>query len=148
VPGLTLGANGAITDSELTEDAPAVEGLRGDRLPQIPRFSGALTANYSFPVGANADAEIGAGLRHTGARFSDVESSPSALRIPSYTAIDLNAAVTFNERYTLRAYLRNLTDEEGPLARSLIRNGLNEPSHINVVPLQPRTIGLALDVTF
>src|SRR3546814_10629442 len=40
IPALTLGANGAYTDSELTEDAPAVSGLAGDRLTHIPTFSG------------------------------------------------------------------------------------------------------------
>ena len=148
VSGLTLGANAAFTDAELTEDAPAISGLDGDRLSLIPRFSGALTANYSFPVSTSAEAEIGGGIRHTGSRFSSVESDPDALRIESYTAVDLNASVTFSERYTVRAYVRNLTNDGGPIARSIINNGLNQPSHINVVPLQPRTIGLALDLAF
>jgi outer membrane receptor protein involved in Fe transport len=148
VPGLTLGANGALTDAELTEDAPAISGLDGDRLSFIPRFSGSLTANYRFAVAANADAEIGGGVRHTGGRLSAVESDPDSLRIDAYTAIDLNASVTFNDRYTLRAYLRNLTDDGGPITRSIINNGLQQPSFISVVPLQPRTIGLALDVAF
>jgi outer membrane receptor protein involved in Fe transport len=148
VRGLTLGANGAYTDSELTEDAPAIGGLDGDRLAIVPRFSGSLTANYHFPVGGNAEAEIGGGIRHTGGRFSSVESAPDALRIGGYTAVDLNGSVTFSDRYTVRAYVRNLTDTGGPITRSLINNGLGEASHINVVPLQPRTIGLALDVSF
>lgn len=148
VTGLTLGANGAYTDAELTEDAPAIGGLEGDRLAFIPRFSGSVTANYRFPIGGNADAEIGGGVRHTGRRFSAVESDPDALGISSYTALDLNGSVTFAERYTVRAYVRNLTDAGGPITRSLVNNGLGEPSHINVVPLQPRTIGLALDVAF
>ena len=148
MPALTLGANGAYTDSQLTEDAPAVFGLAGDRLTHIPKFSGSLTANYAFAVGANADAEIGGGLRHVGHRFSAVESNPLALDIPSYTALDLNASVTLNERYTIRLYARNVTDEDGPIARSQINDGLNQPSFITVVPLQPRTIGLALDVAF
>jgi iron complex outermembrane recepter protein len=147
-PGLTFGANAAFTDAELTEDAPAIGGLDGDRLSLIPEFSGALTANYEFPIGDTMDAEIGGGIRHTGGRFSAVESDPDALTIDSYTAIDLNGSVTFSDRYTLRLYIRNLTDEGGPITRALINNGINQPSHINVVPLQPRTIGLALDVNF
>jgi iron complex outermembrane receptor protein len=148
VPGLNLGANFAITDAELTEDAPAISGLEGDRLSLVPKFSGSLTANYNFALGAGTEAEIGGGLRHMGSRRSNVESNPDALRIDSYTAIDLNASVTFGERYTVRLYVRNLTDEDGPIDRSLISNGLGQPSHINVVPLQPRTVGLAFDVNF
>ena len=148
VRGLTFGANGAYTDAELTEDAPAIGGLDGDRLSLVPKFSGALTANYQFPVSGDAEADIGAGIRHSGKRFSSVESDPDALRIDSYTAVDLNGSVTFGDRYTLRAYIRNLTDERGPVTRARINDGINQPSYINVVPLQPRTIGLGLDVSF
>ena len=148
VRGLTFGANGAYTNAELTEDAPAISGLDGDRLALVPKFSGALTANYQFPVRGFAVAEIGGGIRHTGKRFSAVRSSPDALDIDSYTAVDLNGSVTFQDRYKVRAYIRNLTDERGPVTRALINNGLNQPAYINVVPLQPRTVGLGLDVSF
>jgi outer membrane receptor protein involved in Fe transport len=148
VRGLTIGANGAYTNSELTEDAPAVGGLDGDRLSIVPKFSGSLTANYQFPIGGSADAEIGGGIRHTGQRFSAVESDPDALNISSYTAVDINGSVTFAEKYTVRAYVRNLTDAGGPITRSLINDGIGQPSYISVVPLQPRTVGLALDVAF
>ena len=147
-PGLTLGANGAYTDSELTEDAPGVGGLDGDRLPNIPKFSGSLTANYGFRVGAGADAEIGAGLRHVGRRFSAIQSNPFAVPVSAYTALDLNASVTIDERFTIRAYARNVTNEDGPHSRTLVADGLNRPGYMSVVPLQPRTIGLALDVAF
>jgi outer membrane receptor protein involved in Fe transport len=147
-PGLTLGVNGAYTDSQLTEDAPGVGGLDGDRLPNIPKFSGALTADYSFRIGANARARIGGGLRHVGRRFSAVESNPFAVGVSSYTALDLNASVELNDRFTIRAYARNVTDEGGPYSRTLVADGLNQPGYITAVPLQPRTIGLAVDVAF
>jgi len=148
VPGLTFGVNGAYTDSQLTEDAPGVGGLDGDRLPNIPKFSGSLTADYEFRVGANAEARIGAGLRHVGSRFSAVESNPFAVDVDAYTALDLNASVVIDDRFTVRAYARNVTDADGPYSRTLIANGLNQPGYISVVPLQSRTIGVALDVRF
>lgn len=147
VRGLNIGVNGAYTNAELTEDAPAVGGLDGDRLAFVPKFSGSLVADYRFPIGS-ARGEIGGGIRHTGKRFSNVESNPDAVGVGAYTALDIYGSVTFMDRYKVRAYVRNLTDDEGPLARSLISNGLGQPSHINVVPLQPRTIGLALDAEF
>ncbi|WP_114954947.1 TonB-dependent receptor [Sphingosinicella terrae] len=147
-PGLTFGANGAYTDSELTQDAPGVGGLAGDRLPNIPKFSGSLTADYSFRPGPRTEARIGAGLRHVGRRLSAVESNPLAVGVSAYTALDLNASVTLDDRFTLRAFARNLTGSEGPSSRTLIADGLNQPAYINAVPLQPRTIGLAVDVAF
>ena len=147
-PGLSFGLNGAWTDSQLTEDAPGVGGLDGDRLPNIPKFSGSLTANYEFPIGARAEAQIGGGLRHVGRRFSAVESNPFAVPVSAYAALDLNASVVIDDRLTVRAYARNVTDAGGPYSRTLIADGLNQPSYISVVPLQPRTIGVAVDVTF
>ena len=144
---LTFGVNGAYTNAELTEDAPAVGGLDGDRLAFVPKFSGSITSNYKFRVGS-VDAEVGGGIRHTGKRYSSVESDDDAVSVGSYTALDLYGSATFLERYTVRAYIRNLTNEDGPLARSLISDGIGQPSYISVVPLQPRTIGLAFDAAF
>jgi outer membrane receptor protein involved in Fe transport len=147
VAGLTLGATAAYIDSKLTEDAPAIDGLDGARLPRIPEFSGSLTADYSFPLGRNSMASIGGGLRHTGSRFSVVESDPDALEIDSMTAIDLNASVNFGP-VTLRAYARNLTNADAPLDRTLQRDALGTLSHIQVIPQQPRTLGIAADFAF
>jgi outer membrane receptor protein involved in Fe transport len=63
-------------------------------------------------------------------------------------ALDLNASVVIDDRFTIRAYARNLTDAGGPYSRTLVADGLNRPAYISIVPLQPRTIGLAVDVDF
>ena len=68
-------------------------------------------------------------------RMSDLVSGPPA-------------SVTFNDRYKVRAYVRNLFDTGGPLARTLIRNLLQQPSFINTIPLQPRTVGIGLEAEF
>jgi outer membrane receptor protein involved in Fe transport len=92
-------------------------------------------------------ASIGGGLRHTGSRFSAVESDPDALVVESVTAIDLNASVNFGP-VTLRAYARNLTNTDAPLDRTLQRDALGTLSHIQVIPQQPRTLGVAADFAF
>lgn len=148
VDGLTLGLTGAYTDARLTEDAPDISGQDRDRLPRIPKWSGALTADYRFAVGRDAIASFGGGLRNRGSRYSNVESNPLAIEVPAYTALDLHAAVSFGDRWTLRAFARNVTDSDKPVTRSLSVDGLNTPTHISVVPLQPRTVGLAVDISF
>ena len=62
--------------------------------------------------------------------------------------VDLNASITFNDHWTLRAYARNLLDNKGEMARSTLADGLNRPSFLAISPLQPRTIGVALDMAF
>ena len=149
VPGLQLGANVAYTDAKLTSDTPPSTGGRdGDRLPNIPRWSGSLTADYSFDVAGNAVARLGAGLRYTGSRFSEVASSPLSIRTDGYTALDLNAALTIDDRWTLRAYARNVTDTGGAITRSISTDVLGRSNYIVAVPVQPRTVGLAVDLAF
>ncbi len=149
VPGLMLGANGAYTNAKLTSDTPpSVGGFDGDRLPRIPRWSGSLTADYIFEIDDTASMQLGAGLRHTGRRLSAVESDPNAVWAKSYTAIDLNAALTLSERITVRVYARNIFDKDAAITRDLRTDGFGLPYGIVVTPLQPRTVGVALDLTF
>jgi outer membrane receptor protein involved in Fe transport len=99
-------------------------------------------------------AEVGGGIRYTGKRYSDVgvsffdDPSGGKFTLGAYTALDLNGSVTFNHRYKLRAYVRNVTDAGGPLTKSLIRDGIQRPSFITVIPVQPRTIGIGLEAEF
>jgi len=143
--GLTLGFTAAYTDSTLSEDVSAINGLDGDELPNVPKFSGSARADYSTRVNGNDLITLGAGIRHTGSRLSDVESDPLVVKAKAYTAVDLNAGYTFDDRWTLRLYARNLFDDKGELSRTTNVNGLNLPTHEEITPLQPRTIGLAAE---
>lgn len=147
-PGLTISATGSYTDASLSEDVPEISGVKGDRLPAVPKFAGALRADYEFELGGNTTGSFGAGIRHASNRLSLVESDPLVARAKAYTSVDLNASVTFNDHWTLRAYARNLLDNKGEMARSTLADGLNQPSFLAISPLQPRTIGVALDMAF
>ena len=147
-PGLTISATGSYTDATLSEDVPEISGADGDRLPAVPKFSGALRADYEFELGGSTKGSFGAGIRHASNRLSLVESDPLVAVAKPYTSVDLNASVTFNDHWTLRVYARNLLDNEGEMSRSTFANGLNQPSFLGISPLQPRTIGVALDMSF
>ena len=146
--GLSLTATGAYTDATLSEDVPEIDGLDGDRLPAVPKFSGALRADYQFDLGGSTTGNLGAGVRHTGPRLSRVASDPLALREKPYTSLDVNASVTFADHWTVRAYARNLLNNKGDMSRGLATDGLNRPTYVAISPLQPRTIGVALDMAF
>ncbi|MGQ2933991.1 MAG: TonB-dependent receptor [Sphingopyxis sp.] len=147
-PGLTISATGSYTDASLSEDVPDISGAKGDRLPAVPKFSGALRADYEFELGGGNKGSFGAGIRHAGNRLSLVESDPLVARAKAYTSVDLNASVTLGDHWTVRAYARNLFDNKGEMARSTLADGLNRPSFLAISPLQPRTIGVALDMAF
>lgn len=148
VDGLRLGINASYTDATLTEDPPPPNaGAAGDRLPRIPEWSGSLTADYSFDVGSNWNGSIGGGLRYVGDRWSQLESDPESVRADSYSAVDLNASLS-NGNVSFRLYARNVFDEDAELTNGLQTDALGQPLYVTATPLQPRTIGLAVDVTF
>ncbi|MEO5629425.1 MAG: TonB-dependent receptor [Thermomonas sp.] len=173
---LQLGFNAAYTDAKLTENYDTVvipgaaaiteitSGLEGNRLPYVPEFSASLTADYFFPFG-DWEGNVGGGLRWTGDRvsgtasrtvrrtnatpstvLSDVTTQPSQL--DSFSALDLYAAVS-NDHVTIRAYVKNATNERAYLS---IANDLNQVTGAtnsrSATPVLPRTIGLEVDYRF
>lgn len=148
----TVGLNAAYTEAELTEDNPETGAQAGDRLPRTPEWSGALFADYVLETGNNLAWQFGGMLRYVGDRISDPASEPGAVTAGSYTTLDLHASVTINDRWTIRAFARNVTDDDGAISRDIdIENsalGPAGPDFIGVVPVQPRTIGLSVDLAF
>jgi len=143
IRGFSIGANFAYTDAKCTETTDNC--VDGAQLPNVPKLSAAMTADYSFAVGESAQARIGGALRIVGDRISDVASSPLAVPVDGYATLDMNAGITFDEKWTLRVYARNLTNEEGRITSSV---ATVNPGFLSTVPLQPRTLGLAVDVAF
>ena len=148
-PKLVFGLNGAYTDAKLTEDTPpSVGGKKGDRLPRIPEFSGSATADYAFPIGDDVDATLGLGVRYVGSRISGAESTPQATIAKAYTAVDVNSVFAISDRFTVRLYARNLLDSKGALSRDRGRDGIGQPTFFFVAPMQPRTVGAAIELAF
>jgi len=146
--GLRLGLTAAYTDATLTEDVPAPgTGRDGDRLPRIPKWSGSLTADYSFALHSDWTGRVGAGYRYVTRRLSDLESSPEVIEADSYSSLDLSAGVSSGS-WSVRLFARNVTDERAELTNNIVSNALGQQQFVVGVPLQPRTIGLGLDVTF
>ncbi|MFV3128982.1 TonB-dependent receptor [Niveispirillum sp. KHB5.9] len=145
--GWRLGANGAYTDASFKGDIPGVGAQDGDRLPLIPKYSFALTADYEWDLAAEWTANVGGGYRWTGAVHSDPESSPEFVRTKAHGVLDLNAGVG-NDTVALRFYIRNATNSHATTAADLITSALGAPVQIDRTVLQPRTIGLSLDLTY
>jgi len=148
VRGLNLGLNSAYTDAKLTTAAPAAGGIDGDRLPYVPKFSGALTADYAIPMTGTMQANIGGSVNYVGSRQSDY-SQRFAKRLGDYTTVDLRAGIS-DGAWSLSAFARNLTDKRAinvvapaGLAPSNTAGQVYGASYI-----QPRTIGAELALRF
>jgi outer membrane receptor protein involved in Fe transport len=149
ISGLTLRATGAYTDSHLTEDAPVVGGLSGDRMPFVPKWTGSLAADYRFPL-AGVQAWVGGAVGYIGARRSNFSQQPNATDVPSYTTLGLNAGVDIdNLRVSL--YGKNLTDKRGinfanTIGLATPANPIGNPYAAGVI--QPRTVGVDVAYRF
>jgi iron complex outermembrane recepter protein len=147
VPGLTFAANGAYTDAKLKDDTPAVTGGHaGDPLPWVPKWSGALHADYEFPMSPSLGGFVGASLDYVGKRnaeFNQRNPDGSLVRIPGYAQVDLRGGVKLN-RFTLEAYVHNLFDKGGITDAFGFGPGNfpNDAAAASVI--RPRTIGLTL----
>ena len=66
VTGLTLSANGAYTDAYISSLVPGAEGgaVVGDQLPFNSKWTGALRADYYFPLAPTVEGNVGASLRY------------------------------------------------------------------------------------
>ena len=148
--GLTLSGNAAYTDAHLTEDAPGVNGRNGDELPNVPKWSGNLSADYDFPIAGGSSGFVGGTVRYLGDRASGfVTGSPVGFdrpTLPAYTTVDLRAGVT-HDRVSLELYVKNVGDSHGlNNITSLALSGYTNPFTAAVI--QPRTVGMSVSASF
>jgi outer membrane receptor protein involved in Fe transport len=151
VHGLTFGFNGAYTEANLTTDAPAAGGVAGDELPFVPKWSGAITADYTWPIMDGWTGDVGGSVNYVGARESGFVGNGGAINgygvpVPSFTTLNLNAGVTHGP-VTFQAYIRNIGNSHGivyvPVLSAPILTNYNTAS---VIP--PLTFGGQITVTF
>jgi outer membrane receptor protein involved in Fe transport len=141
----TWTASLSLADARMTE---GVDGLAdaGDRLPDTPRVSAALTADYRFDV-AGHSARFGAAGRYVGdrnANFAGNLGSPN-YALPAYSMLDIHGGIDF-KRLAVGFYLKNVTDVRGQMSADTGLVGLGGNVLVSVV--QPRTLGFTVTAPF
>ena len=87
-------------------------------------------------------------FRGVSSLWSEVESSPTAIRTPAYGAMDLSADFS-NGRWTVRVYAKNVWDERAYPTVFLNTNALTgDVVDALGTPIQPRTVGVEVDCKF
>lgn len=147
--GLQLGLNFAYTDAVLKSSPPELDNKFDVQLPEVPQWSGAITADYSFTAFGGRDAHVGAGWRYVDERQSEVVTFTDNLsyRLPAYDVLDLNADVQF-DAVSVRVFVKNVMDERAFTGGGTTVDGLNFPIRLDLIVLQPRTVGLSIDTKF
>jgi iron complex outermembrane receptor protein len=150
---LTVRANAAYTNAELTSDAPAaVRGKAGDPLPLVPEWSGALDVDYRFDSVGLFEPFIGGGWRYYGERQSGFDAVPGipvirGLPLEAYSTFDLRAGVVHGA-WTLQLYAKNVSDERGIVAFDTAGTSAASFTSPTVTVIVPRTIGIAVTGKF
>ncbi len=137
---LTLTGAFAYTDAKLSDADPSLGAAKGERLPNVPRFTGALNADFMIaPDGLQPT--IGATVRYVSDRTSAFGSTP--YRMPEYASVDLRTGFAFSS-FSVQMYVHNLFDKRGQTSSSLV----TIPGVTPVTLLQPRTIGISATTSF
>jgi iron complex outermembrane receptor protein len=142
--GMTIGASGAFNDAVLTKDIPSAQyGLSGDRLPFSSRFSGSLSAEQRFPLGAGVTGNFGGMLSYVGDRKGIFMATAAAPRqdLPEYIRTDFHVGAEYDD-WTVNVFLNNAFNKRGVL------DGPLETFPRAYIYIQPRTFGLNISKQF
>jgi iron complex outermembrane recepter protein len=135
----------AYTDAALTENMPpnsSVVGVEGNRLPYSARVTGSLSMTQELPLRGSLSGFVGAALAYVGDRMGTFVSTPDRERYPSYTRIDLNAGVRFDE-WSANLYANNIANKRGVLG-----GGAGTYPPFAFTYIQPRTVGVTITKLF
>jgi len=153
VEGLAAAAALAYQDAHLSQADADLGGAAGERLPNVPRFTGALNADYRIGT-MQLRPTVGATVRYTSNRLATFNENPTSPQyyLPAYTTVDFRCGVTLRATEAaaidIQLFLHNAFDKRGQLsaATNLIYPGNDLPAQIAVT--QPRTVGLNLMTHF
>jgi len=119
-------------------------------LPDVPRVSAALNADYAIPL-ANFRPSVGATLRYVSDRWASFDNSQlyPQYHLPEYATVDLRSGVVFDvandHPLSFQLYVHNLLDKRGQLSAF---GYYSAPGTTAVTILQPRTIGINASTQF
>lgn len=144
-----LTVNAAYLDAKLTADVPELGWTDGSRMPAAPKWTASATADYSRPLGAEWKAGSGIGVRYVSKRLNGVANTdPPPLELSAYSPVDLYLRLA-NTSWTINVYARNVFDQRRFTNETVLQDLLGQsPAFRQGSVLEPRTVGVSIDVTF
>ncbi len=136
----------AYQNAKLAEDDVDLGGSKGDPLPNVPKFTASVAADYVMRD-SMLQPSVGATVRFTSNRVASFDASTSLTqyRLPDYVAVDLRAGFRL-DAIDVQLYLRNLFDVRGQMLAPTFSSPFAGPNYIAII--QPRTIGLSATARF
>ena len=151
---ITLGFTAAYTNARITEISPSTSATigadAGNALPLTPKYTAALTADYTLPLSNGMQASFGGTARYRGIMNSSYPNdliNPDVI-VPKYLPIDFRTALKF-AKYTAQFRIENITNTIGYSTIETAKAFPNQPDAETIATvLPPRTYILSLTVDF
>ncbi|HEY8434806.1 MAG TPA: TonB-dependent receptor, partial [Sphingomicrobium sp.] len=152
--GLDLSFSGSVLNSKFdssvtTLGGDVIAGIRkGNRLPTVPKYQVAATANYQARLASNSDWYVNASVQRVGSRFTQPgDQEPGAgifnfiffdpvtgnfgtstqnfgsLKLPPYTLVNASAGIRWLGGIELVAYVKNIFNVDPKLSLDRERGG-------------------------
>jgi outer membrane receptor protein involved in Fe transport len=142
---LLFSLGGSYIDTELTDDLPSGEGLKGDELNYVPNVKFNATMEYSRPLSGSRSAYMNLSYQYTGTTqlfYKQAANKPTTrdLFADAYQTVNLRIGVEA-EKWEVAVFANNLLDEFATsYVDSITPNGPG--GWVNDTVIRPRTIGL------
>ncbi len=149
IHGLTVGGNVAYVDAHLDQSVPSVGGVAGDPLPLSAKWSGALFANYVFPLAGSWDGFVGGTARADSVRNISFPNGIAAqnpnFELKPYLLADIRGGIQ-SDRYTVTLFIDNVSDSRAELSALSTDELIANVAEVSIA--RPRTFGVRLDAKF
>jgi iron complex outermembrane recepter protein len=146
VDALTVVGTFGYINARLAADSEDLGGVAGERLPDTPKTTAAVSGDYSFPLG-QLQGFAGATYRFVGERFSSFADNPGLpqYRLPSYSTLDLRTGINLRAN-RVELYVKNVANRMGELNAATQISVAGGPAEVTLI--QPRTVGLSFSTKF
>jgi len=143
ISDLTFTGAFSYQNAKLSQGDADLGAASGERLPNVPRFTGTFNSDYALPMGRSTSPTVGLTLRYVTDRMASFDESGSypQYRLPAYTTLDLRNGYVFGP-VNLQLFVHNVFDERGQLS------AYTPFGSTRVAIMQPRTIGISATTHF
>jgi iron complex outermembrane receptor protein len=145
VAGLTLSASGGYVKATLSNDKGIENGIvgavEGARIQGVPKYNGAINAQYNFAAFGDKSAFVMAGMQWVGASKGSLDPESTDHERPSYHTADLSAGITL-DRYQLSLFVKNAFDNDTIIQHPQVA------SIVQGYRVAPRSIGASISAKF
>ena len=146
---LTFSVSGSYQDAKLTSDQPPIPdnpntGLKGDKLPNVPKFQGSISADYTAPISSSLRGTLAADFSYRADSNTQLrgDQSPFNVNLGAYGLLNLRAAIE-SDVWTTTLFVRNVGDKRAEIDAI---SSTQDP--LAIITLRPRTVGVSFTRRF